>query len=79
MTIATFVLFTGLVAFLTWWITRGKGTNTEDGFFLAGRSLTGLVIAGSLLLTNLSHLSIEGLKSINSLITWLYNASHQVS
>ncbi len=61
MTIATFVFFTGLVAFLTWWITRGKGTNTEDGFFLAGRSLTGLVIAGSLLLTNLSTEQLVGL------------------
>jgi len=60
-TIATFILFTALVAFLTWWITRGKGTDTEDGFFLAGRSLTGLVIAGSLLLTNLSTEQLVGL------------------
>tara|TARA_R110002096_G_scaffold20971_3_gene68471 strand:+ start:5938 stop:7566 length:1629 start_codon:yes stop_codon:yes gene_type:complete len=61
MTIFTFLLFTGLVAFLTWWLTRGKGTNTEEGFFLAGRSLTGLVIAGSLLLTNLSTEQLVGL------------------
>ncbi|MDF1815704.1 MAG: solute:sodium symporter family transporter [Verrucomicrobiales bacterium] len=60
-TIITFVLFTALVAVLTWLITRGKGTNTEDGFFLAGRSLTGLVIAGSLLLTNLSTEQLVGL------------------
>jgi SSS family solute:Na+ symporter len=60
-TILTFVLFTAAVAVLTWWITRGKGTDTEDGFFLAGRSLTGLVIAGSLLLTNLSTEQLVGL------------------
>ncbi|MEC8737526.1 MAG: solute:sodium symporter family transporter, partial [Planctomycetota bacterium] len=57
----TFVLFTALVAFLTWFITRGKVTNTEDGFFLAGRSLPGVVIAGSLLLTNLSTEQLVGL------------------
>lgn len=61
MTLLTFLLFTGLVAFLTWWITRGKDTGTEDGFFLAGRSLTGVVIAGSLLLTNLSTEQLVGL------------------
>lgn len=61
MALFTFILFTALVAVLTWWLTRGKGTNTEDGFFLAGRSLTGLVIAGSLLLTNLSTEQLVGL------------------
>jgi SSS family solute:Na+ symporter len=61
MTLITFVFFTSLVAVLTWWITRGKETDTEDGFFLAGRSLTGLVIAGSLLLTNLSTEQLVGL------------------
>ncbi|MGE9267476.1 MAG: solute:sodium symporter family transporter [Verrucomicrobiales bacterium] len=60
-TLISFVFFTALVAFLTWKITRGKGTDTEDGFFLAGRSLTGLVIAGSLLLTNLSTEQLVGL------------------
>lgn len=61
MTILTFILFTVFVAVATWWITRGKGTDTEDGYFLAGRSLTGLVIAGSLLLTNLSTEQLVGL------------------
>lgn len=60
-TILTFLLFTIAVAVLTWWVTRGKGTDTEDGFFLAGRSLTGVVIAGSLLLTNLSTEQLVGL------------------
>lgn len=61
MTLFTFIFFTALVAVLTWLITRGKTTNTEDGFFLAGRSLTGVVIAGSLLLTNLSTEQLVGL------------------
>lgn len=61
LTLVTFIFFTALVAVLTWLITRGKVTNTEDGFFLAGRSLTGVVIAGSLLLTNLSTEQLVGL------------------
>ena len=61
MTLFSFLFFTILVAVLTWLITRGKSTSTEDGFFLAGRSLTGLVIAGSLLLTNLSTEQLVGL------------------
>lgn len=61
MTLFTFIFFTALVAVLTWLVTRGKTTKTEDGFFLAGRSLTGVVIAGSLLLTNLSTEQLVGL------------------
>ncbi|MEZ5329744.1 MAG: solute:sodium symporter family transporter [Verrucomicrobiales bacterium] len=61
MTIATFLLFTALVAVLTWLVTRGKSTNDETDYFLAGRSLTGVFIAGSLLLTNLSTEQLVGL------------------
>ena len=60
-TLLSFLFFTILVAVLTWWLTRGKGTNDEDGYFLAGRSLTGIFIAGSLLLTNLSTEQLVGL------------------
>lgn len=63
MIFATFFLFTASVAVLTWWITRGKGTETDEGFFLAGRSLTGIFIAGSLLLTNLSTEQLIGLNA----------------
>ncbi len=63
LTLSTFILFTVLVAVLTWFITRGKSTSTEEGFFLAGRSLTGVVIAGSLLLTNLSTEQLVGLNA----------------
>ncbi len=60
-TIISFLFFTTLVAFLTWRLTRGRIDDTEEGYFLAGRSLTGLVIAGSLLLTNLSTEQLVGL------------------
>lgn len=54
LTALSFIFFTALVAFLTWRLTKGKLEETEEGFFLAGRSLSAVVIAGSLLLTNLS-------------------------
>lgn len=63
MTIATFIFFTALVAVLTWWFTRGTDVSTKDGYFLAGRSLTGVFIAGSLLLTNLSTEQLVGLNA----------------
>lgn len=59
--IISFLLFTGLVAFGTWFFTRKTEHSSNDGFFLAGRSLTFPVIAGSLLLTNLSTEQMVGL------------------
>ena len=61
LTVGSFLLFTGLVAGLTYYFTRGKELGTGEGYFLAGRSLTGGVIAGSLLLTNLSTEQLVGL------------------
>lgn len=61
LTILSFLFFTGLVAFLTWRITRGDDHETSSGYFLAGRSLTFPLIAGSLLLTNLSTEQMVGL------------------
>ena len=61
LTIASFVCFTSLVAFLTWRITRNSDVESDEGYFLAGRSLTGVFIAGSLLLTNLSTEQLVGL------------------
>lgn len=60
-TIISFLLFTGLVAVGTWLIVRKHETSSQEGFFLAGRSLTFPVIAGSLLLTNLSTEQMVGL------------------
>ena len=61
LTVGTFLLFTGAVAGLTYYFTRGKDLGTGEGYFLAGRSLTAGVIAGSLLLTNLSTEQLVGL------------------
>lgn len=48
------------VAAVSYLFTRGKVDDSE-GYFLAGRSLTGTFIAGSLLLTNISAEQIIGL------------------
>lgn len=61
MQIVTFLLFTILVAVISYLATRKTNENSSDGYFLGGRSLTGIVIAGSLLLTNLSTEQIVGL------------------
>jgi SSS family solute:Na+ symporter len=60
-TLGSFVFFTVLVGAITWWVTRHDKLNTTDGYFLAGRSLSGGYIAGSLLLTNLSTEQLVGL------------------
>ncbi|MBX2850463.1 MAG: solute:sodium symporter family transporter [Phycisphaeraceae bacterium] len=57
----SFLLFTGLVAGLTWALTHKDDHGTSEGFFLAGRKLGAVVIAGSLLLTNLSTEQLVGL------------------
>jgi len=62
-TIGTFLFFTILVAVLTWWVVRGSRRETDTDYFLAGRSLTGGFIAGSLLLTNLSTEQLIGLNA----------------
>lgn len=46
---------------LTWIITRKDDHSSSAGFFLAGRSLSFPLIAGSLLLTNLSTEQLVGL------------------
>jgi SSS family solute:Na+ symporter len=59
--IVTFIGFTAMVAILSYLWTRGTDEDHSDGYFLGGRSLTAPVIAGSLLLTNLSTEQIVGL------------------
>jgi solute:Na+ symporter, SSS family len=61
MQILTFLGFTILVAVIAYLKTRNTDESSSDGYFLGGRSLTGVVIAGSLLLTNLSTEQIVGL------------------
>ncbi|MCI5082269.1 MAG: solute:sodium symporter family transporter, partial [Saprospiraceae bacterium] len=61
MAVLSFILFTGLVAVISYLATRNTDETSSDGYFLGGRSLTAGVIAGSLLLTNLSTEQIVGL------------------
>ncbi len=49
-----------LVAWVSYRKTRGE-VDSKDGYFLAGRGLTGVFIAGSMLLTNLSAEQLIGL------------------
>ncbi|ETN95701.1 solute:Na+ symporter, SSS family [Zhouia amylolytica] len=61
MAILSFIGFTLLVAVIAYFATRKTNEQTSDGYFLGGRSLTAGVVAGSLLLTNLSTEQIVGL------------------
>jgi solute:Na+ symporter, SSS family len=61
LTIITFVGFSLLVAVIAWFATRGTDEKSADGYFLGGRSLGAVTIAGSLLLTNLSAENLVGL------------------
>lgn len=61
LTLLSFLFFTGLVAVLTWFFTKGDDHKSSGGYFLAGRSLSFPLIAGSLLLTNLSTEQMVGL------------------
>lgn len=57
----TFIGFTAIVAIISYFKTRNPEEASADSYFLGGRSLTAGVIAGSLLLTNLSTEQIVGL------------------
>lgn len=61
LSIISFLGFTLLVAFIAWYATRKTDENSADGYYLGGRSLGAITIAGSLLLTNLSAEQIVGL------------------
>lgn len=63
LTLVIFILFTGLVGLLTYLKSRNtaKDVHTNDSYFLGGRSLKGGVIAGSLMLTNLSTVNFIGM------------------
>ena len=59
-TLLSCVFFMGLVGWISYQKTKGS-VDDKDGYFLAGRGLTGIFIAGSMLLTNLSAEQLIGL------------------
>lgn len=70
-TVATFILFTVAVAVISYFKTKNDDQTTAEGYFLAGRGLPGFVIAGSLLLTNISAEQLVGTNGQ----TWASNMS----
>lgn len=61
LTVITFLGFTAFVAFYAWFKLRNDKMESADDYFLGGRSLTGIVIAGSMLLTNISTEHLIGM------------------
>jgi solute:Na+ symporter, SSS family len=59
-TLLSCAFFMALVAWISYRKTRGD-VSTQDGYFLAGRGLSAIFIAGSMLLTNLSAEQLIGL------------------
>jgi len=59
-TLLSCILFMGVVGWISYKKTKGS-VDDKDGYFLAGRGLTGVFIAGSMLLTNLSAEQLIGL------------------
>jgi SSS family solute:Na+ symporter len=69
-TLLSCIFFMGLVAWFSYQKTKGE-VDSKDGYFLAGRGLTGTFIAGSMLLTNLSAEQLIGLNGS----AYMYNLS----
>ncbi|MBW3469526.1 solute:sodium symporter family transporter [Arthrospiribacter ruber] len=61
LTLISFVGFTLFVAWYAWKKTRKENLCTQDGYFLGGKSLTGVVIAGSMIMTNISTEHLVGM------------------
>lgn len=70
-TVVSFIGFTIAVAIISYIKTKGDDQTTAEGYFLAGRGLPGIVIAGSLLLTNISAEQLVGTNGQ----TWASNMS----
>ncbi|SFN79743.1 solute:sodium symporter family transporter [Proteiniclasticum ruminis] len=60
-TLLTFVLFTALVGIVSSKLVTKDDQTTSKGYFLAGNGLSGIFIAGSMMLTNLSAENLVGL------------------
>ena len=74
----TLLSFAFVMAMVSWLGKKWMGNedlDTQDGYFLGGRSLTGIVIAGSLIMTNISTEHLVGMngsayKNGALVITW---------
>ena len=64
--IGSFLLCTLLVGVFSWWWTRGMDNRSAKDYFLAGRKLPWIQVAGALLLTNLSTEQLIGLNGAAS-------------
>lgn len=62
LTIISFLFFTGLVAVISYILTKG-GDSSANGYFLAGRGLSAIVIASSMVLTSLSTEQLVGVNA----------------
>jgi len=62
-TIVSFFAFMGLVAIISFFYTKSEDIHTEEGYYLAGKSLSAWVIAGTIMLTNLSTEQLIGLSA----------------
>lgn len=67
LTLGSFFVCTVLVAFIAWWRTRGMDNAKSQDYFLAGRKLPWIQVAGALLLTNLSTEQLIGLNGAASI------------
>ncbi len=61
LTLLGFFGFTLFVIFYVWYQLKNENLKSEKGYFLAGKSLTGPVIAASMLLTNISTEHLIGM------------------
>jgi len=61
----SFFFFTGFVVLFTWSRVRKQKNDSQDGYFLGGRSLTSALIASSLILTNLSATNFVGMSALS--------------
>ncbi|WP_437922179.1 solute:sodium symporter family transporter [Sphingobacterium sp. LRF_L2] len=60
-TIVSFIGFTVFVGIYAWFRMRKDNLSSQDGYFLGGRSLTGPVIAASMIMSNISTEHLVGM------------------
>lgn len=58
--VITFIGLTGLIAVISWWVTRKEDLSSTEGYFLGGRHLGWFLVGGSLFLSNISAIAIIG-------------------